>query len=846
MVPVTPTERPTVRRSRFIAPFTAVAVAASLAVLGSPTANAAGTPLTPSDGVYNAKITRTKHGIPHIVARDWGSLGFGHGYATAETGICNLADTLLTGRGERSQNLGADGRYSDHVRWDATNLQTDALFLDARKNKIVEKLLADPVRGPGAQTRAMVEGYIKGVNDYLSDVGGSKGVSDKRCRGAAWVKKASTLDLWYGLYAANLLASVGPFVSAIADADPPSVKDTGLPLGLVGLPELPIPDFLDLPLLNVPGLLSTIGLQDSLPFAKAPANLPSGDSLKADLGKDPDSPFGSNAIAFGSNDTADGRGMLLGNPHFPWHGRYRFEQVHLTIPGTYDAAGASLMGSPVINIGFNKDLAWSHTVSTGYRFTPYEYRTIPGFPKKYLTDHGIKDLEERHVDVKVKKADGSIGTVRKTLYRTEQGYVIDNPDTLMGWTPIGFVAMRDANAEHLRTLDSFLAMSQANDVTSLLAAQDRTGGIPWVNTIAADREGNALYADHAVVPNVPNDLVSQCITPIGLVTKQMAGLPILDGTRASSSCAWRTDKDASRPGILGTKNMPDVTNRDWVMNANDSYWLPNSDTKLEGYASIIGCENCERSFRSRMIYKAVEDLLSSGKMTHQRLADMQHSDQNLGVILARENGDLDKVCQAARGGSACDVLTSWDGLGKPDRKGAVLFTEFFTRLDDSAWNVPFSATDPVNTPRDLKESDTNVVKAMTDAIAYLNGKGVPLDAALGTQQVADKPGARIGVPGGPHEVGYFNVVGTHGPVKNPEVGLHPVNYGSSHIQAVSFTSTGVRASTILTYGQSDDPTSPFFRDQTQLFSQGKWVTFPWTSKQISQQKISSKKVGAKR
>ncbi len=809
-------------------------------------AAAASTPLNPANGKYSATITRTDHGIPHVVANDWGSLGFGHGYATAETGICNLADTLLTGRGERSKYLGADGRYTDWVSLDATNLQTDAFFTDVRNRKAVEQLLADPVRGPGKQTRAMVEGYVKGVNRYLADVGGSKGVKDKACKGQPWVRPASTIDLWYGLYAANMLASAGPFVGAIADANPPSVKDTGLPLGLIGLPELPIPGFLNLPLLDIPGLLDVLGLQKSLPFAKAPSTLPSAEELKANLGKDPASPFGSNAIAVGANDTVNGRGMLLGNPHFPWLGRYRFEQVQLTIPGTYDAAGASLMGSPVINIGFSKDVAWSHTVSTGYRFTPYEYRVIPGFPKKYLTDQGVRDLEERNVDVKVKQADGSIKTVRKTLYRTDVGYVIDNPDTLMGWTPIGFVAMRDANAEQLRTLDSFLEMSKAKDVNGLLAAQDRTGGIPWVNTIAADRKGNALYADHAVVPNVPDSMVNQCITPIGLVTKQMAGLAILDGTRATSSCAWQNDADAARPGIFGTKNMPSIVSRDWVMNANDSYWLPNPDTKLEGYASIIGCESCERTLRSRMIYQAMDAELASKKMSHEQLAALQHSDQNLAIILTREDGDLAKVCQAAKGGPACDVLANWDGLGKADSRGAILFREFFTRVPEGAWNVPFSAADPVNTPRDLKETDSGVIKAMVDAIAYLNGKGIALDAPWGSQQVADKPGAKLPVSGGPAELGYFNAVGTKKPVQNPGVGLYPINYGSSHIQAVSFTSTGVNASTILTYGQSMDSASPWFRDQTTLFSQGKWVSFPYTAKQIKQQKISAKKVGGAR
>ena len=76
--------------------------------------------------------------------------------------------------------------------------------------------------------------------------------------------------------------------------------------------------------------------------------------LKA-LGKDPDSPFGSNATAIGGARPTTGRGMLLGNPHFPWNGRYRFDQQQLTIPGQYDVAGASLIGSPVVNIGWNKE-----------------------------------------------------------------------------------------------------------------------------------------------------------------------------------------------------------------------------------------------------------------------------------------------------------------------------------------------------------------------------------------------------------------------------------------------------------------------------------------------------------
>src|SRR5690349_9337304 len=157
---------------------------------------------------YEATITRTAHGITHVVADGWGSLGFGHGYATAETNLCNLADTLVTGRGERSRWFGPDARYEDQVTLSATNLQTDALFTDIRNRHVVEDLLADPVRGPGAQAKAMVRGDVAGVNQYLDDIGGPDQVEDPSCRGAGYLaRKATAKDLWYGVYAANLLAS---------------------------------------------------------------------------------------------------------------------------------------------------------------------------------------------------------------------------------------------------------------------------------------------------------------------------------------------------------------------------------------------------------------------------------------------------------------------------------------------------------------------------------------------------------------------------------------------------------------------------------------------------------------
>ena len=44
--------------------------------------------------------------------------------------------------------------------------------------------------------------------------------------------------------------------------------------------------------------------------------------------------------------TANGSGLLLGNPHFPWSGVNRFWQVHLTIPGSLDVMGVGIGSFP--------------------------------------------------------------------------------------------------------------------------------------------------------------------------------------------------------------------------------------------------------------------------------------------------------------------------------------------------------------------------------------------------------------------------------------------------------------------------------------------------------------------
>ncbi|HET7682031.1 MAG TPA: penicillin acylase family protein, partial [Marmoricola sp.] len=243
----------------------------------------------------------------------------------------------------------------------------------------------------------------------------------------------------------------------------------------------------------------------------------------------------------------------------------------------------------------------------------------------------------------------------------------------------------------------------------------------------------------------------------------------------------------------------------------------------------------------------VLDRLAHARVTPTSLRGTEHQNRVYGAEVMSAGGDLVKVCEAADGGDACPVLAAWDKHSNVGSRGNHIFEEFVKRLPapgllpgPSIWQVPFDPNDPVNTPRDLDETNADVIAAMKDAIAFLRARNIPMDATWGSLQVAGDDGAPpIPLGGGiGDEAGNANALASRNPSENRDF-LKPVTYGSSHIQAISFLSGGrVDARTILTYSQSENPASPWSSDQTRLFGQKKWVSFPWTDAQIREQRIS--------
>ncbi len=180
-------------------------------------------------------IRCTEYGIPHIEARNFEGLGEGYGYAFAQDDLCTMANDYITVDGERSKFFGPSEEYDQQANGvTVTNLDSDFFFGQIIDSGIIEKLLSEaPPIGPKPEVKEAVNGYVAGYNRYLESIGGSAGVPDPRCRGAAWVRPITAADVWRRFYQLIELASGDVVIPGIAESAPP-VEGASAPAAQLG------------------------------------------------------------------------------------------------------------------------------------------------------------------------------------------------------------------------------------------------------------------------------------------------------------------------------------------------------------------------------------------------------------------------------------------------------------------------------------------------------------------------------------------------------------------------------------------------------------------------------------
>lgn len=771
----------------------------------------------PPPGTYSADIQRTEFGIPHITAQDYKGLGYGVGYAFAEDNICSLAREIVVASGQSMLYFQQGGDVASDVFYTWYNSQAKREeFLASQDQAVIDA----------------VEGYAAGYSRYLRDTGVAN--IDPECAGAAWVREIDVNDLLAVYGKGNLRGGLSNFVGPIVAAAPPVQN------GVMSRSSMPAA----MPLEEVEFDMTTINVLDG----------------------------GSNAYALGSEVTGTTSGMLYGNPHEPWDGVQRFYEFHLTLPGELDVMGVGQQGQPFPNIGFNKDVAWSHTVSTAKRFTLYQLSLVSGDPLKYNYENAEGVVEQRDievVDVTIQLPQGQ--TLVRPIYLSHLGpmlavNLINGLLPAWGDNDLAF-AIRDAASENPRALNQWLNMNKAASVAELVDTMQDIVGLPFVNTIAVDRFGKALYADISTVPHVTADKLAACTAGQPFLQALVSfDLPALNGS--THACEWGTDADSPQNGIFGRSNLPFLVRDDYAANSNDSYWLSNLEQPLTGFSPLLrrrllpfpGADTPEGVpllMRSRMAFQQILDRLNNADglggtiFTLDNLQDVVYGNRSYVAELVLDDvlDDclLNPLMPVSGGGTidatlACNVLNTWDRRNNLDSRGAHVFREFwrgvtFTETTETAFNVPFDESDPINTPRDLIINDATR-EALGNSIKLFQDRGVAMDATLGELQYvidAGNNGQRIPMHGGQGREGVFNVA--QGPQPNASGEYTPINTGPTYMQSVTFDDDGPVVEALLAYSQAADITRPYHRDQTRRYSDKAWIRLPFSPAEIAEQAV---------
>ena len=410
--------------------------------------------------------------------------------------------------------------------------------------------------------------------------------------------------------------------------------------------------------------------------------------------------------------------------------------------------------------------------------------------------------------------------------------------------------VRDVGAGGALALDEYLAMARATTRAGFEAAL-AMHGTPFVNTLYADGDGDALYVDGSRVPALSDDAIAgwrflrKVLPPLEAAWRQ--GLVVVDGSDPMYDLP--TD-DPRGPGAFPIAVAPRILRRDFVMNANDSFRFTNlAAPETTAPQSPRWGDDADRPSVRTLANLA---LLAPGggaagpddRFTLDEAAAAMLS--NRSFVADRLRDDVLAACpkpskKKSRLADACAVLAAWDGRFAIASRGALLWRAVVTELMRAGplpGARPFDRQAPQLTPDGRAVTPEVLRTTITSAAAVLDGAAMPLDRELGAGQRAPGRGGELPIPGGREEDGVANIAtrndfnATALP-RAPDAGNYPVNFGSSFILAVELTPAGRTVRALLTYGNSSDPASPWYRDQLDAFARGELRTVPLSDAAIA-------------
>ena len=519
---------------------------------------------------------------------------------------------------------------------------------------------------------------------------------------------------------------------------------------------------------------------------------------------------GSNAWVIGPSRTKSRKAMLFANPHQPWFGYGQFYEAHLKSGEGLNFAGSSFFGGPLLTMGHNEVLGWSHTVNDPDVGDVWlEKFDDPKNPLNYRYGDGYRQATEWKETLKVKK-DAGFEDKSYTLRKTHHGPIV-------GRQADGrYMAVRISRLAEGSRLRQALKMTKARNLGEWRSAMAELN-LQMFNTCYADREGNIFYVYNGAIPKRD---------------------PSFDWTKPVDGSDPRTEWQ----GVHAFGELPQILNpaSGYLQNCNSTPFT----TTDEGNPSI-------GDFPAYMIEDRNDDKRRAkvSRMLLRNMRDITYDDWKQAAwdttlywplvnlprlaleLKALKNTDS---ALAAKAQPFLDHLLDWNCRSSIDSTQTTLCASWYEELYGRGYPVETLKKEFVDNPAlkfkalvtaaeklqgfygnwRVKWGD---VSRMQRHANYADAAQIPFSDLLPSFPCAGAPGP-LGV--------VFNTY--YAPPTAERKKQYGV-VGGSFIGVYEFGDT-VQASTILQFGESSDPKSPHFMDQAALYSkqQFKPAWYQWS------------------
>ena len=508
-------------------------------------------------------------------------------------------------------------------------------------------------------------------------------------------------------------------------------------------------------------------------------------------------PRGSNGFAIGGQKTKSGNAMLLINPHTSFFFR---GESHVVSEEGLNAYGATTWGQFFIYQGFNEKTGWMHT-STGTdiidEFAETVVKNQNGLHYKYGEE--LRPIDSLKVTLNYKTDEGK-ASKDFTMYRSHHGPITHKQgnqwiSTALMWSPIKALEQ------------SFTRTKKSNHEEFYKMMDIRTNSSN--NTVYADSDGTIAYYHGNFIPkrNVKFDYTKP-----------------VDGSNPDTD--WQGLHDLK--DNIFVKNPP----THWIQNCNSTPFTSAAEfsPKIEDYPNYMA--SYPENFRG---IHAIPLLKAADSLTLDSLIELAYDPYLPGaelLITGLLNAAKKSTLKSTEVKKAIDLLKNWDFKVSLNSVEMTL-TQFYINQYYKSGKIP-RMTAGKRTNRLQRFDYMSKISTNKERLVIFQKALIQLKKDFGSwktpwgefnryqrndgkiaQNFDDaKPSIPVGMASG-----RWGALASYGTRFGKNTKRQYGTSGNSFVAVVEFGKK-VTAKTILAGGQSGDPDSPHFADQSQRYADG--------------------------